>query len=216
MSATDVDLRSCSWWRSLKVAFVGESRDLGTLGVYQRQLRESFRQQGHVIVTTDYVDIDLLIDGVVIADGPKPLAERIPERAQPMMLSMVKDHQLKRRPHNLVTLVGVRESLLTWSHVDVVSTARVTMAKLGSPKIVFVSGAAASEVTYCTLEGGHPTETIELVNGLRDRLVASACAREVGGLYDVTPDAITRDAWLDTAIPDEIVRAGQRMDQLGL
>ncbi len=210
------DVRECSWWRPLKVAFVGESRGSAQMEKFRTELLDSFRSQGHQIVTTSEEDIDLLIDSVTIPDGPEPLVLRIPERSQPLMLTVTKDYRLRRRPHNLVVLVGVQESLRTWSHVEVVSTARVAMAKIGSPKIVFVSGSDVDEVTYCTLEGGHPTETHAKVAGLRDRLVASASAREVGGQFDIISDAITSEAWNETTIPDEIVRAGHRMDQLGL
>jgi hypothetical protein len=210
------DVRACPWWRPLKVAFVGESRGSAQMAEFQSQLLDSFREQGHTIVTTSEPDIDLLIDNVTIPDGPEPLVQRIQERSQPLMLTVMKDYQLKRRPHNLVVLVGVEESLGSWSHVDVVATARVAMGKIGTFKIVFVSGSDADEVTYCTLEGGHPTETLEKVTGLRDRLVASASAREVGGQFDVNDDAITQAAWNDTKIPDEIVRAGHRMNRLGL
>jgi hypothetical protein len=195
---------------------VGEDRGSARLAAFQSQLLESFREQGHAIVSTSEENIDLLIDIAMIPGGPEPLAQRIPERSQPLMLTIAKDYQLKRRPQNLVVLVGVDESLGSWSHVDVVSTARVVMGKIGSFKIVFVSGDGADEVTYCTLEGGHPTETLEKVIGLRDRLVASASAREVGGQFDVNDDAITRAAWEETKTPDEIVRAGHRMNQLGL
>lgn len=211
-----IDLRTCPWWRPLKVAFVGQDPGSVQLAGFQAQLLESFRDQGHTIVTTSEENIDLLIDSETIPDGPEPLAKRVPERSQPLMLTVMKDYQLKRRPHNLVVLVGVDESMSTWSHVEVVSTARVAMAKIGSPKIVFVSGPGAQEVTYCTLEGGHPTETYAKVEGLRDRLVASASAREVGGQFDVNADAITEAAWSESQIPDEIVRAGHRMHELGL
>ena len=210
------DVRACPWWRPLKVAFVGENRGSVRMAEFQSQLLDSFRDQGHTIVTTNEADIDLLIDNAMIPDGPEPLLQRIPERSQPLMLTVMKDYQLKRRPHNLVVLVGVDESLGSWSHVDVVSTARVAMGRIGSFKIVFVSGSGAEEVTYCTLEGGHPTETHAKVDGLRDRLVASASAREVGGRFDVNNDAITQAVWNATNIPDEIVRAGHRMHQLGL
>jgi hypothetical protein len=183
---------------------------------FQSQLLDSFRDQGHTIVTTSEPDIDLLIDNCMIPNGPEPLVQRIQERSQPLMLTVVKDYQLNRRPHNLVVLVGVDESLGSWSHVDVVSTARITMGRIGTFKVVFVSGSGADEVTYCTLEGGHPTETNAKVHGLRDRLVSSASAREVGGQFDINNDAISQAAWNDTKIPDEIVRAGHRMNQLGL
>jgi hypothetical protein len=211
-----IDVRACPWWRPLNVAFVGEHRASARMAEYQSQLLESFRDQGHNIVTTSAADIDLLIDVAMIPDGPEPLVQRIPERSQPLMLTVMKDYQLKRRPHNLIVLVGVDESLGSWSHVDVVSTARVAMGKIGSFKVVFVSGSGSDEVTYCTLEGGHPTETHAKVNGLRDRLVASASAREVGGQFDVINDAISQATWSATQIPDEIVRAGHRMHQLGL
>ena len=216
MDVQVIDVRACPWWRPLKVAFVGENRGSARMTEFESQLLDSFRNQGHTIVTASEADIDLLIDIAMIPDGPEPLVLRIPERSQPLMLTVMKDYQLKRRPHNLVVLVGVEESLGSWSHVDVVSTARVAMGRIGSFKIVFVSGSGAEEVTYCTLEGGHPTETHAKVDGLRDRLVASASAREVGGRFDVNNDAITQAVWNATNIPDEIVRAGHRMHQLGL
>lgn len=180
------------------------------------QLRDSFREQGHSLVSTDERDIDLLIDTMVIPDGPEPLTSRVPERSQPLMLSVVKDYNLARRPDNLVVLVGVKELLGAWPHADVVSTARIVMARIGAPKIVFVSGPGPSEITYCTLEGGHPSETQEKVSGLRDRLVASACAREVGGRFDINDDAITQAQWNETGVPDAVVSAGRRMHTLGL
>src|SRR5487761_2027791 len=170
------DVRECSWWRPLNVAFVGDDQGSTHMAEFRAQLLASFRDQGHHIVSASEPEIDLLIDSITIPDGPEPLATRVPERAQPLMLTVTKDYQLSRRPHNLVVLAAIHESLSDWSHVEVVSTARVTMAKIGSPKVVFVSGSGADEVTYCTLEGGHPTDTHETVDGLRDRLVASACA----------------------------------------
>lgn len=211
-----LDVRTCPWWRPLRIAIVGETQVPDSLSEFRSQLLESFRDQGHAIVATSAPDIDLLIDTAVIPDGTEPLALRVPERAQPLMLTIMKDYQLARRPDNLVVLVGIEESLSTWSHVEVVSTARVTMARIGSPKIVFVSSGPTPEVTYCTLEGGHPTETGMGVNGIRDRLVASASAREVAGQFDVNKDTITQADWEETPIPDEIVSAGHRMHQLGL
>jgi hypothetical protein len=125
-----VDIRACPWWRPLKVAFVGENRGSARMDEFQSELLDSFRHQGHDIVTTSEAHIDLLIDNVTIPDGPEPLELRIPERSQPLMLSLMKDYQLVRRPHNLVVLVGVDESLGSWSHVDVVSTARVVMGRI--------------------------------------------------------------------------------------
>jgi len=144
---------------------VGESRGSARMAEFQSQLLDSFRDQGHTIVTTSEADIDLLIDNATIPDGPEPLVRRIQERSQPLMLTVMKDYQLKRRPHNLVVLVGVDESLGSWSHVDVVSTARVAMGKIGSFKIVFVSGSGADEVTYCTLEGDTPRRRSRRLTG---------------------------------------------------
>lgn len=211
-----VDVRACPWWRPLRIATVDSIRVPARLAEFRAQLLDSFRDQGHAIVSTSETDIDLLIDVAVIPNGPEPLALRIPERPQPLMLTVMKDYQLARRPDNLVVLVAIEESLGNWPHIEVVSTARIAMARIGSPKIVFVSGVGPSEVTYCTLEGGHPTETNMKADGLRDRLVASASAREVGGQFDVNKDTISQSAWGGTRIPDEIVSAGHRMDQLGL
>ncbi|HQT99394.1 MAG TPA: hypothetical protein PLG60_02690 [Acidimicrobiales bacterium] len=216
MSAQVDDVRTCTWWRPLKVAYVGERSVPTSLAEIQARLLESFRRQGHTIVTTSEADIDLLIDVAAVPDGDEPPALRMPERAQPLMLTVMRDYHLARRPDNLVVLVGVRESFDTWTHAEVVSTARVVMARIGSPKVVFVSASEPAQLTYCTLEGGHPSEALDHVDRLRDRLVASACAEEVGGRYDVVEGALSAETWRETTIPDDIVRAGHRMHQLGL
>jgi len=59
---------------------------------FQSQLLDSFRDQGHTIVTTSEADIDLLIDIAMIPDGPEPLVQRIQERSQPLMLTVMKDY----------------------------------------------------------------------------------------------------------------------------
>lgn len=186
------------------------------LAAFRAQLLESFRRQGHVITTTRDASIDLLIDATHVRSGQEPLALRVPERTEPLMLTMMRDYQLARRPDNLVVLVGTDEPLRSWSHADVVATARVVMARIGSPKVIFVAGTGPFEITYCTLEGGHPTETTTNTEGLRDRLVSSACAREVGGRFDIVRDALSSSIWEATPIPDDIVEAGHRMDRLGL
>ncbi len=220
------DLRACSWWRPVTVALVGEPTDAA-----QRRLAEgllaAFEEGGHQLVPepaklADRVDIMLAFHA--IPDADKPLLERIEERERPLGLDLIRAFNLKKRPENLITLVTVRERMSLLPHTDVLEVARTTAARVGTPRVLFVSGDPASgrvdEVTLCTLEGGHPTipgdDWAFMVGDLANRMVALACAQEVGGRYRVIQDALSYEDWLASPVPDDLVQAGHRMDRLRL
>ncbi|MFE0063266.1 hypothetical protein, partial [Streptomyces sp. NPDC059003] len=107
------------------------------------------------------------------------------------------------------------EELGDLAHSSVVEIGRATMARMASPRVVLVNR-HVREATLITLEGGHPTETTDLADRMRDRLVSAACAHEVGDRYDVLPDALPASAWAATCAPEHLAAAGHRMGRLGL
>lgn len=220
------DLRQCFWWRPVTVAVVGEPADEA-----QRRLAEgllaAFAEGGHQVVPepSELADrVDVMLAFYPVPDSEAPLLDRVPERRWPLGLDLIREYNLKKRPENLITVVTVRERLSGLPHTEVLEVARRTAGRIGTPRVVFVSGDPGSgrvdEVTLCTLEGGHPTIAGEdwafLVGDLANRLVALACAKEVGGQYRVVKDALSRQDWLASPVPDDLIEAGRRMDQLGL
>jgi len=221
-----LDLRQCFWWRPVTVAVVGEPADEA-----QRRLAEgllaAFEEGGHQVVPEpgELADrVDVMLAFYSVPDSDAPLLERVPERKWPLGLDLIREYDLQKRPENLITLVTVRERLSALSHTEVLEIARSTAGRIGTPRVVFVTGDPRSgrvdEVTLCTLEGGHPTIAGEdwafMVRDLANRLVALACAREVGGQYRVVRDALPYRDWLASPVPDDLVMAGRRMDRLGL
>jgi hypothetical protein len=215
------DVHGMAWWKPRRVAVLGEPpHEDRVLGPFVRQLLDAFRQQGHEVVESHAEDIHLMLAFGEIPRGRTRLAERIPERPLPLALTIMREFNLKRRPENLVMLVSVDERLSAMSHAEAAETARLLMARQGVPKVVFISGDPASgrllEATTCTMEGGHPSDATEIAQRVRDRLVAAACAHEVGADYEVVEDGLSREAWEASRTPEALVQAGRRMDQLGL
>lgn len=212
------ELRACSWWRSLRVGVFEEDPPADPVAArLLSDLLDAFGAQGHALVDGEETpDILLVTAPPVGADGP--LAERFTESRRPLLLR-TRDGR-RGSPEHLVTLVTVPDELEELPHPEVVDVSRTAMARLGSPKIVFLSGDAASgelrAATFATLEGGHPTDRERIAERLRDRLVSAACAREVGGDYVVADDALPREPWERTDVPEAIIEAGRRMDDLGL
>ncbi len=153
-------------------------------------------------------------------DDGIPLPDRIPERRLPFALTLMRDYGLTKRPENLVTFVTIPERLSTWSHMRVVEMMRTAAARIGTPKIVFVSGDRTTgrldEATFCTLEGGHPSETSDIVIRLRDRLVSASCARDVGNDYEIVENGLDAQTWQASRTPEALIEAGHRMAQLQL
>lgn len=214
------DLRECPWWRPIRVAVAPAEAHDPLVERFLPALLDAFRAQGHSVEEQPAGAPDIVLARTGVPAGPGPLSERVGERERPLLLTVPAELPLDGRPPHIVTLVGIDESLGAHDHATAVHIGRVTMARLGSPKVVFVGGDRATgrvrEASVCTLEGGHPTDPADRVDVVRDRLVTAACAREVGGDYDIVAAGLSADAWRRTAVPDALVKAGRRMDELGL
>jgi hypothetical protein len=215
------DLRECSWWQPRTIAVLGHPVEGDR--VQQQllpQLLAAFEKQGHLILPRPEGAVNLMLGFYDIPETDAPLVERIPERPLPLGLTLMREYGLKKRPENLVILVTVHERLSTLPHMQVIEIARTVAARIGTPKVVFLTGDRSTgrldEATYCTLEGGHPTDTADIPARLCDRLVSMACARDVGGDYRVVEDAIPRELWARTRTPEALIQAGHRMAALRL
>ncbi|MFE9703271.1 hypothetical protein [Streptomyces sp. NPDC005930] len=220
-STARADLTACRWWRPCTVQVVGEpAPGQRAAAAFAERLVASFEQQGHTVVDRSHGDVDLLLMHAHVPEGPEPLQLRIPEQCPPPSATLRQSHGLRRAPRHLVALVEIAEQLSVLPHAQVVAAARTAMARLGAAKVVFVTRGSApgqvAEVTLCTMEGGHPTEHRAIAEGIRDRLVTTACAEDVAEHYDIVRDALPADAWQASPTPDALAQAGRRMGQLGL
>ncbi|MTE22348.1 hypothetical protein F0L17_25250 [Streptomyces sp. TRM43335] len=211
-----VELDRLPWWRPLVVQFAGRVHPEDTvLAAFVRQLTAAFEEQGHTVVESSKGDVDLLLITTHIPTGPQPLPDRVPEQSPPLSARICGELGLRVGTRRTVVLAEVPERLGGLSHTAVVEIGRAVMGRTAAPRVVLVSR-DAREATLLTLEGGHPTETSELADRIRDRLVTAACAREVGDRYDVVSDALSATAWAATPAPDHLAAAGRRMGRLGL
>ena len=218
------DLRETPWFAPRTISIMNQPVEGDQVQVtLLPKLIEAFRAQGHTVSETPNGNVNLMIGFYDVPDTDAPLLERIPERQIPLGLAIMREYGLTRRPDNLVLFFTIRERPSEMTHMQVVELSRVAMARSGTPKAVFLSGDRNTgelwETTYTTLEGGHPSDRAEerdVVLMLRDRLIAMACARDVGADYIVMDDKITRDQWENTRTPESIITAGHRMDALNL
>ncbi len=187
------------------------------------KLIEAFREQGHTVLEEPNGNVNLMLGFYDVPDTDEPLVDRIPERQLPLVLTMMRDYKLARRPENVVLFLTIRERPSEMKHKQVIELSRTAMARAGSPKIVFLSGDRNTgelwETTYTTMEGGHPSDKAEerdVVTMLRDRLVAMSCARDVGADYIVKENKISKEQWETTRTPEALIAAGNRMDKLNL
>jgi hypothetical protein len=215
------ELRECAWWQPRTIAVLGEP--CAGDRVQQQflpQLLAAFEKQGHVVLSQPSGAVNLMLGFYDIPDTDAPLVERIQERPLPFGLTLMREYGLKKRPENLVLIVTIRERLSTLPHMQVIEIARTVAARIGTPKVVFLSGdretGRLDEATYCTLEGGHPTDTTDIPAKLCDRLVSMACARDVGGDYRVVENAIPSALWDRSRTPEALIAAGHRMAALRL
>ncbi|WP_438297210.1 hypothetical protein [Streptomyces sp. HUAS TT7] len=216
------DLSALPWWRPLLVQAVGLDEEAGpTLAAFGRQLLTAFEEQGHTVMQHSHGDVDLLLVAARIPDGPAPLRDRLPERMPPLAVAACREHGLRVGSRQVVILAEIPERLSPLPHAQVVETARTAMARTAAPKILFVSRGdrpgQITEVTFCTMEGGHPTETApQAADRMRDRLVAAACARDICDAYQIVPDAVPARTWDASPAPAQLARAGRTMGELGL
>lgn len=215
------DLRECAWWQPRTIAVLG-SPTAGDRVQEQLlpQLLAAFERQGHIVLPQPHGAVNLMLGFYDIPDTDAPLVDRIPERPLPFGLTLMREYGLKKRPENLVLLVTVRERLSRLPHMQVIEIARTVAARIGTPKVVFLSGdretGRLDEATYCTLEGGHPTDTVDIPTKLCDRLISMACARDVGGDYRVVDNALRHELWARSKTPEALIQAGHRMAALRL
>ncbi len=215
------DLRQCSWFRPRTVSVLNAPDPADRVQQeFLPQLLQAFREQGHTVFDRPEGTVNLMLAFEPKLDESISLPQRIPERRLPFALTLMRDHGLSKRPDNLVTFVTIPERLSTWSHLDVVEMMRTAAARIGTPKIVFLSGDSTTgrldEATFCTLEGGHPAETMEIVTRLRDRLVSASCARDVGNDYEIVENGLNPEAWAASRTPEALMEAGHRMAALHL
>ncbi|WP_329200156.1 MULTISPECIES: hypothetical protein [unclassified Streptomyces] len=215
------DLTACDWWRPCTVQVIGEvPAGQPALRAFLDRLLASFEVQGHTVFDRSHGDVDLVLMCGEVPDGPEPLRERIPEGYPPLSAMLRQRHGLRRNPRHVVAVVEVPELLSALPHAEVVATARTAMGRLGAAKVLFVSRGETSgqvrEVTFCNMEGGHPTEVDDIADRMRDRLVTAACAQQVAEDYDTVRDAITTEAWQASTTPEQLAIAGRRMGELGL
>lgn len=214
-------LTECKWFEPRTVALLNEPVPGDRVQIeFLPQLLSAFRAQSHNVVEQTSGKVNLMLATFDVPNDERPLAQRIPERPLPLSLTLMREYGLPKRPDNLVTFLTIRERITAMSHADAVDVARTAAARIGSPKVVFLSGNRATgelyEATYCTLEGGHPSDTHDIVNQLRDRLVSAACAHDVGGEYRIIENAIPRAVWEKTRTPEALIQAGHRMATLRL
>ncbi len=217
----ELDLRQCRWFQTRTIGILNQpdSHDLVQSQMIPK-LVQAFREQGHSVFDRPSGIVNLMIAPFDLPDDSRPLLDRIPERQQPLGLALMRDFHLERRPDNLVVFVTIHERLAHLAHMQVVELARRAMARIGTPKIVFLSGNKSTgrldEATFCTMEGGHPTDTVNIVTTLRDRLISASCAREVGNDYQIVEGGLPTAAWENTRTPEALIEAGHRMAKLQL
>ena len=135
------DLRVCSWFQPRTVGVLTQpSPGDRVQEQVLPELRAAFAEQGHSVLSQPTGTVHLMLAFYEIPDSVVPLPQRIPERSLPLALTLMRDYGLSKRPENLVTLVTIRERLSALPHMQVLEIARGTMARIGTPKIVFLSG----------------------------------------------------------------------------
>ncbi|MFD4314932.1 hypothetical protein [Streptomyces sp. NPDC058548] len=215
------DVTACGWWRPCTVQVIGDvPAGQQALRSFLDHLVASFEVQGHTVLDRSHGDVDLMLMCGQIPEGPQPLRERIPDTYPPLSAMLRHQHGLRRNPRHVVAVVEVPERLSVLPHAEVVATARTVMGRFGAAKVLFVARGdvpgQVAEVTFCNMEGGHPTEIMDIADRMRDRLVTAACARQVAEDYDTVRDAITAEAWQASTAPEQLAYAGRRMGELGL
>lgn len=217
--AEPVDLRALPWWRPCRVGLATGLRSSPTVTAFFEELSGAFVEQGHEIGEFG-TELDVLLVHIPVPDGEGGLLDRAIEQRPPLMVRMRKDGQIRGPVKHLVGVFVIDDALSEAKHAEVVQTARVVMARSGTPKALFLTPDAETgaivEATLCTLEGGHPSDRDDIVRRVRDRLVSAACATEVGEHVEQVPDAIAVPDWKTARSPEVLADAGRRMGTLGL
>lgn len=218
------DLRETPWFAPRTISILNQPVEGDRVQAeLLPKLIQAFREQGHIVTDQPGEHVNLMLGFYQVPDTDEPLVDRIPERKMPLALTMMREYKLARRPENVVLFLTIRERPSEMKHKEVIELSRTAMARAGSPKIVFLSGDRETgelwETTYTTMEGGHPSDKADerdVVRTLRDRLIAMACARDVGADYIVQENKISKEQWETTRTPEALIAAGHRMDTLNL
>ena len=220
-----VDLSALSWWRACRVDAVMSGG--GPVDDFLRELCAAFEEQGHSVGTPGSEgvgrrrpELDVLLVHIPVPAGPGPLLDRVQELYPPLMVKLRRSGDVKGGVRNLVAVFETDRPLAGVPHLEVVQTVRVLMARVGAPKALFLlpdpDTGQILEATLCTLEGGHPSITTDIVRDIRDRLVSAACAAEVNDRLDRVPDAVEAVDFKSARAPQALADAGRRMGRLGL
>ena len=223
--AARFDLAALPWWRICRVDAVAPGQ--GAVQSFLDEVCKAFADQGHevgrpasVAGVGKRVELDVLLVHIPVPAGPGTLLDRVTEQYPPLMVSLRRTGDVRGGVRNLVGVFEVDEPLAGAKHLEVVQLARVLMARVGAPKTLFVypdpETGEILEATLCTMEGGHPSVTTDIVRDIRDRLVAVACATEVNDRLDRIPESVQTSTFDAARSPRVLVAAGRRMGRLGL
>ncbi|GAA1958603.1 hypothetical protein [Catenulispora subtropica] len=219
------DLTALPWWRVCRVDAVAPGE--GPVPAFLEDLCKAFADQGHevgrpasVAGAGRRVELDVLLVHIAVPPGPGTLLDRVQEQYPPLMVNLRRTGDVRGGVRNLVGVFEVDEPLAGAEHLEVVQLARVLMARVGAPKTLFLypdpETGQILEATLCTMEGGHPSVTRDIVRDIRDRLVAVACATEVNDRLDQVPAAVQPASFDAARSPRVLAAAGRRMGRLGL
>lgn len=214
----------CAWFRPVRVG-LALLEGIEALDPAQKDLLQgletAFRQAGHTVQPHPTRDSDLILSFHSVPPGDAPLRERIVEVDPPLAVAVRDRYDLDGLHPNLIVAVTVTEDLRNLPHVEVEDLARLTMARIGSFKVLFIRVDPRSQTpeyyVFSTIEGGHPTvfrSNPHCFEELRDRLVTHACAQEAGG-YRRVKDAIPYEDWRNCRTVDYIVQVGRRLGEMG-
>ncbi len=241
---TGKEKSKCEWQRPVSVCSVGDP--LGSLQQLVRDgLLRAFKGSGNTIQPAPTNDTDLIIAyGRMGEEERVPLVFTIKERyglakRPPNLVTVVSasravlDRTLAEMGDTIPAGIqpafalesrdGLSEAKPAERAEPMVRMGRREQAYHGSPRILLVVGDEGSrnieEGILFGLEGSHPSMSGEDEKGffeeLSRRLWAFACAKDADHMA-ISEGAISKEAWERSAIPEQIIAAGQRMDQLGL
>lgn len=227
-----IDIRETDWFRPLNYSILNNPID-GDLAQYRFDtiLREVMTEQGHTYIRdprsfSNGQRLDILVTYENIPVDRRLIKDRISEHKIPLALVLTTEYQLNERPENLFTVITIPERLSNKSHSYVVELIRTAAARIGTPRITFLSADKQTgdiyEITNGTLEGGHDTTVVkngnlnDAVKASRDRMVAIGNTEVVGNKYKINADKIDKDFYDSLQGPDFLIAAGERMDDLRL
>lgn len=229
---TRIDIRETDWFKPLTFSILNDPTP-GDLAQsrFDGAFRVVMEEQGHTLIPDARSEprgerLNLLLTYENVPADRRLIKDRVEEHIPPLALALTVKYSLPERPENLFTVITIPERLSDKSHDFVVNLVRASAAKIGSPRITFLSADRNTgeiyEITNGTLEGGHDTtivkegDVVEAVKESRDRMVAVGSTEVVGNKYRVQEEVIEKESYEQMIGPGILIAAGQRMDKLGL